>query len=180
MIGEYVIYYLSAKLTFLIIFLLTSIQTSVLYADSEGIANFSKISGSHKIILEIKPKEPLVGICHFTIKIFDVEDQEYITDAKVEVFASNEGAEKPYKSFALSNPAIPRDYNAKFNFKNSGEWEIKIIYSLENNHHQDVTFDINVKENPLQSQMEGTILWIFVSSILVIAPIILWYKNKQS
>ena len=157
-----------------------SIQTNLLYADSEGITNFSKISGSHQIILEIKPKEPLVGICHFTINIFDIENQEYITDAKVEVFASNEGTEKPYKSFALSNPTMPREYNAKFNFKKSGEWEIKIRSSLENTHHEDVTFNINVKENPLQSQMEGTILWVFVSSILVIAPIILWYKNKQS
>ena len=180
MIGEYVIYYLSGKSTFLTIFLLLSIQTSLLYADSEEVANFSKISGSHKIILEIKPKEPLVGICHFTINIFDIENQEYITDAKVEVFASNEGTEKPYKSFALSNPTMPREYNAKFNFKKSGEWEIKIRSSLENTHHEDVTFNINVKENPLQSQFEGTILWIFVSSILVIAPIILWYKNKQS
>ncbi|SVD25151.1 uncharacterized protein METZ01_LOCUS378005 [marine metagenome] len=156
-----------------------SIQTSLLYADSEGITNFSKISGPHQIILEIKPKQPLVGICHFTINIFDIENQEYITDAKVEVFASNEGTEKPYKSFALSNPTMPREYNAKFNFKKSGEWEIKIRSSLENTHHQDVTFNINVKENPLQSQTGGTILWIFVSSILVIAPIILWYKNKH-
>ena len=160
-------------------FLLLSIQTSLLYADSEEVANFSKISGSHKIILDIKPKEPLVGICHFTINIFDIENQEYITDAKVEVFASNEGTEKPYKSFALSNPTMPREYNAKFNFKKSGEWEIKIRSSLENTHHEDVTFNINVKENPLQSQTGGTILWIFVSSILVIAPIILWYKNKH-
>ncbi len=156
-----------------------SIQTNLLYADSEGITNFSKISGPHQIILEIKPKEPLVGICHFTINIFDIENQEYITDAKVEVFASNEGTEKPYKSFALSNPTMPREYNAKFNFKKSGEWEIKIRSSLENTHHEDVTFNINVKENPLQSQTGGTILWIFVSSILVIAPIILWYKNKH-
>ena len=160
-------------------FLLLSIQTNLLYADSEGITNFSKISGPHQIILEIKPKEPLVGICHFTINIFDIENQEYITDAKVEVFASNEGTEKPYKSFALSNPTMPREYNAKFNFKKSGEWEIKIRTSLENTHHEDVTFNINVKENPLQSQTGGTILWIFVSSILVIAPIILWYKNKH-
>tara|TARA_B000000460_G_scaffold73053_1_gene50493 strand:+ start:263 stop:739 length:477 start_codon:yes stop_codon:yes gene_type:complete len=158
---------------------LLSIQTNLLYADSEGITNFSKISGPHQIILEIKPKEPLVGICHFTINIFDIENQEYITDAKVEVFASNEGTEKPYKSFALSNPTMPREYNAKFNFKKSGEWEIKIRSSLENTHHEDVTFNINVKENPLQSQTGGTILWIFVSSILVIAPIILWYKNKH-
>ena len=164
----------------MIFFLLLSIQTNLLYADSEGITNFSKISGPHQIILEIKPKEPLVGICHFTINIFDIENQEYITDAKVEVFASNEGTEKPYKSFALSNPTMPREYNAKFNFKKSGEWEIKIRSSLENTHHEDVTFNINVKENPLQSQTGGTILWIFVSSILVIAPIILWYKNKQS
>ena len=163
----------------MIFFLLLSIQTSLLYADSEGITNFSKISGPHQIILEIKPKQPLVGICHFTINIFDIENQEYITDAKVEVFASNEGTEKPYKSFALSNPTMPREYNAKFNFKKSGEWEIKIRSSLENTHHQDVTFNINVKENPLQSQTGGTILWIFVSSILVIAPIILWYKNKH-
>ena len=163
----------------MIFFLLLSIQTNLLYADSEGITNFSKISGSHQIILEIKPKEPLVGICHFTINIFDIENQEYITDAKVEVFASNEGTEKPYKSFALSNPTMPREYNAKFNFKKSGEWEIKIRSSLENTHHEDVTFNINVKENPLQSQTGGTILWIFVSSILVIAPIILWYKNKH-
>ena len=163
----------------MIFFLLLSIQTNLLYADSEGITNFSKISGPHQIILEIKPKEPLVGICHFTINIFDIENQEYITDAKVEVFASNEGTEKPYKSFALSNPTMPREYNAKFNFKKSGEWKIKIRSSLENTHHEDVTFNINVKENPLQSQTGGTILWIFVSSILVIAPIILWYKNKH-
>ena len=163
----------------MIFFLLLSIQTNLLYADSEGITNFSKISGSHKIILEIKPKEPLVGICHFTINIFDIENQKYITDAEIEVFASNEGTEKPYKSFAISNPRMPKDYSAKFNYKKTGEWDINIRSSLENNHHQDVTFNIYVKENPLQSQIEGTILWIFVSSILVIAPIILWYKNKH-
>ena len=128
------------------IFLLLSIQTSLLYADSEEVANFSKISESHKIILEIKPKEPLVGICHFTINIFDIENQEYITDAKVEVFASNEGTEKPYKSFALSNPTMAKDYSAKFNFNKPGKWEITIKSSLENNHLQDVTFKINVKE----------------------------------
>ena len=161
-------------------FLLLSIQTSLLYADSEEVANFSKISGSHKIILDIKPKEPLVGICHFTINIFDIENQEYITDAKVEVFASNGGTEKPYKSFALSNPTMTKDYSAKFHFNKPGKWEITIKSSLENNHLQDVTFKINVKENPLQSQLEGTILWIFVSSILIITPIIIWYNNKRS
>ena len=66
-----------------------------------------------------------------------------------------------------------------FFYIGSVQGEIKIKSSQENNQHQEVTFNINVKENPLQSQTEGTILWIFVSSILIIAPIIIWYKNKK-
>ena len=177
--GELTIYYLSTRLVFSIICLLFSIQTNTLHADTEVIGNLTKISEQREISLKINPVEPQVGICNFIINIFDIENQKYITSAKVEIFVTNHNLDKPYKSFALSNPAVPKDYPAKFNFKKSGNWEIKIKSSLENNQHQEVTFNINVKENPLQSQTEGTILWIFVSSILIIAPIIIWYKNKK-
>ena len=177
--GELTIYYVSTTLVFSIICLLFSIQTNILRADTEVIGNLTKISEQREISLKINPVEPQVGICNFTVNIFDIENQKYITSAKVEIFITNHNLDKPYKSFALSNPALPKDYTAKFNFKKSGNWEIKIKSSLENNQHQEVTFNINVKENPLQSQTEGTILWFFVSSILIIAPIIIWYKNKK-
>ena len=164
---------------FSIICLLFSIQTNTLHADTEVIGNLTKISEQREISLKINPVEPQVGICNFIINIFDIENQKYITSAKVEIFVTNHNLDKPYKSFALSNPKIPQDYNAKFNFKKSGDWEFKIKISLADTQHQDVTFQVNVKENPLQSQLEGTILWIFVSSILIIAPIIIWYKNKK-
>ena len=177
--GDLTIYYVSTRLVLSIFCLLFSIQTNILSADTEVIGNFAKISQKHEISLKINPVEPQVGICNLTINIFDIENQKYITSAKVEIFVNNQDLDKPYKSFALSHPAVPKDYTAKFNFKKSGDWEIKIKSSLENNQHQEVTFNINVKENPLQSQTEGTILWIFVSSILIIAPIIIWYKNKK-
>ena len=154
-------------------------QPNFLNADTELTGNRSKISGQYETTLKINPREPQVGICNFTINLFDIENKKYITDAKIEIFINNQNIDKPYKSFALSNPKIPQDYNAKFNFKKSGDWEIKIKISLADTQHQDVTIQVNVKENPLQSQLEGTILWIFVSSILIIAPIIIWYKNKN-
>ena len=160
-------------------FLLTG-QTSYLQADSPPCKNLSKTSGSHKIILEIYPAVHQVGICNFKINILDVESQTYITNAKVEIFAYNNAEEKAYKSFALRNPVIPQDYSAKLNLNIPGDWEIKINSELENNHLNTVTFNINVQANPLQSQLEGTILWGFVFSLLIITPIIIWYKNKRA
>ena len=74
---------------FSIICLLFSIQTNTLHADTEVIGNLTKISEQREISLKINPVEPQVGICNFIINIFDIENQKYITSAKVEIFVTN-------------------------------------------------------------------------------------------
>jgi hypothetical protein len=163
----------------LIFCFLVTIQSSSLQASSPPSQILSKISGTHKITLEISPAQPQVGICNFKINILDIKSQTYITNAKVEIFAYNNAEQKAYKSFALRNPSITKDYNAKLNLEISGNWEIKIDSELETNSINTVTFNVHVQTNPLQSQLEGTILWVFVFSLLIITPIIIWYKNKK-
>ena len=65
-------------------------QPNFLNADTELTGNRSKISGQYETTLKINPREPQVGICNFTINLFDIENKKYITDAKIEIFINNQ------------------------------------------------------------------------------------------
>lgn len=84
------------------------------------------VSGDYEIVVAVTGARSVVGPQRLVITVRDVETKEWVTDARVSIFATPPDGGRRLYSPALNSPADPTTYISQIPLNDEGAWVIDV------------------------------------------------------
>ena len=153
------------------------------HGETEPLELFRGQEGLYLIIVEVQPRNPTIGMLHFSVAPFDAETLLPVDDAIITVTAVNEQGEPVFQAPALLSPEWSQYYDANINFRKPGAWSLMVKLESERFGEATVTMPLPVGASPLPSGSVGTVVYVVMIAILVSGTVYVFYgarrKQKQ-
>ena len=161
----------------LLISLLTGVSSA--FANGDAVEIFRGEEGSYGIIVRILPKDPVVGIIHFSVTPLDAQSSLPVTDAIIVIVANNQLGEPSYQVRALNTPASAQDYEANITFESAGTWTLMVEVRSDSLGRAIFAVPVNLEEQPVGPGSVGAIVFLGVFMVLVGGGVYVYYSARR-
>ncbi len=148
-------------------------------AHGQGRIVYQGVDGSFEITVRIHPKEPAVGLVHFSITPLDPGTKALILGCEVNLIAVDPEGTEVYQSRALNSPLSQQYYDANLTIGSSGEWTVRVEALHEERGTASFIVPLSIAEPMLPSSATGGFVLLGVVAFLISGVVYLCYQSKR-
>ena len=164
----------SSLIAFIVIVCLLTSSPAFAHGDMKEI--FIGTVDGYQITVSVLPHKPMFGQAHFTIEPKDIASGNPIEQALVTLIVRH--GDEAFESRAVNSPSSPTMYDANLTFYEEGDWETEVKIQTIPGHESSVFFILPVSGESIVSGTSAGYFFLFVFGVLVVVPIILFFKYR--